>query len=755
MKKIGFDFITDAVEMTVNLVECFGGIKEYKPALLLPIEFQFTFPMHYTHEAILYYLDRKYHDSLEKLEASEPRADEMMGFPIFYERIFYQCLILIRSFLKDRNEDVLTKINSMLEEYKQLSELSPKYFLPKYQILKAYFMTTSDKIDHIQILKEFDVCIKSCEKNSLIMNAGIAIELVLEFVSNDKYPEYICLTHYNHAMSIWEGIGAKLMINNLKKDYPILAVKRSSKASNTTYTRTINQTISTESTNIYSTVMDSSLDMLSIVKMTQALSVELNVSTLMKKVMEIILENIGAERGILLMFKKGELFVNAIAENSKVTLVDQKSIDAKDLFCHTLIDVVSASKKDIILENALDSSFAQNFYIATNKSKSIFVHPITKGNTLIGIIYLENNSIEGTFDSSRKFILGHISSQLAISYENATLYDQVTILNKSYERFLPKEFLNQLGKGDVTKIKKGDAVTKKMSVLFADIRGFTNLTEKMNSEESFSFVNDILSHLAPAISKNHGFIDKFLGDCIMALFPYQVDDAIRCGLEMIEKLKIFNKTSKIQVKFGIGINYGDVMIGTLGAEERLDGTVISDTVNTASRVESLTKTLGATFVVTKQVMDNLSHTYNNRFIGNFLLKGKDIPMTLYQIIDADLEVDIDNFNIAMKEFKSQKFSIAKELFKKLKDQSSQYLMKVSEMYEDIVFEDKWEGEIKIDKDGNPELLSNNKFDKSIELLTIEEKQKLFDELIVGKSEDILKLISKKYSKEIQKILNKD
>ena len=129
-----------------------------------------------------------------------------------------------------------------------------------------------------------------------------------------------------------------------------------------------------------------------------------------------------------------------------------------------------------------------------------------------------HRNLEGAFDESRKEILEQISTQLEISYENAKLYEDMNSLNQSYERFLPIEFLEQLGKGDVRNIKLGDESTKKICVLFSDIRLFTDLTEKLNPKESFSFVNQILSYLAPIISKHNRFIDKFFGVCIINMF---------------------------------------------------------------------------------------------------------------------------------------------------------------------------------------------------------------------------------------------
>jgi class 3 adenylate cyclase len=750
---VGNDYGYDLLESQANFIEDYSGIKEYSPNYRLSHLMGSKYPTIRTYEGILKYFRSDFEAALEKFEELEPRANEALGLSIFYERMFYHCLALIHIYELDPLEKYLTKINAFIQEFTVLSQLGKKYFLPRLNILKIALESIQDT-DFVSIVNQFDGVIALCQKYHLLIPSGIASTILLKYSMKKQLPKVICQLFFDNTVAIFESIQAKTMIFQLKKDYPSLAFKRTSSLSN------VNSN-SFSTSNVSESIIFSSsdsLDMMSLVKTSQALSVELSLSTLIKQVMKIILENVGAERGVLLMLDQKDLIIKAIADSTKVELFNDKFLQKKETCCYTLIDIVKATRKEIILENASTSSYSQNSYILAHKSKSIFVHPILKGTNLIGIIYLENNSIEGTFNINRKIVLGHISSQLAISYENATLYDEVHTLNKSYERFLPKEFLNQLGKGDVTKIKKGDATTKKMSILFCDIRGFTNLTEKMNSEESFSFVNELLSHLAPIISKNNGFIDKFLGDCIMALFPYQVDDSVKCGLEMIDALENYNKIHRngnLPVKMGIGVNYGDVMIGTLGAEDRLDGTVISDTVNTASRVESLTKTLGATFVVTKEVIENLSNKkYPNRCIGKFLLKGKEIPMTLYQMLDSSQIGDVNDFHLGLMEFSSQNFSKAKRIFEKISGNSSKYLQHICELYEGYSFPEDWSGEIKIDKDGNAEKPEYEKLiQKKVMEMNKEDKSEILDILISKNKDEILMLIASKYSKEIEGFIN--
>ncbi len=126
-----------------------------------------------------------------------------------------------------------------------------------------------------------------------------------------------------------------------------------------------------------------------------------------------------------------------------------------------------------------------------------------------------------------------------------------------------------------------------MTILFMDIRGFTQLSEAMTPNENFAFINEFVSLMEPIIRKHKGFIDKYIGDAIMALFPEEVDDALSCAIEMIRALHLYNQQRKERqeplIRIGIGINCGPLILGTVGNEKRMDGTVISDAVNVASR----------------------------------------------------------------------------------------------------------------------------------------------------------------------------
>lgn len=238
----------------------------------------------------------------------------------------------------------------------------------------------------------------------------------------------------------------------------------------------------------------------------------------------------------------------------------------------------------------------------------------------------EVNDLADTFNSMSIHIKNYIK--------------EIEALNRSYRRFVPEQFLHYLGHPSVVNVKLGDQVQKDMTILFSDIRSFTAMSEKMTPAENFDFLNKYLSIMGPHIRMQSGFIDKYIGDAIMALFPLGVDYAISAAIEMQYSLLELNNERHIEGKeplaIGIGIHTGSCMLGILGEAERMDGTVISDHVNIASRLEGLTKLYGAGLIVSDAVFNAVEHQEKliYRYLGKVLVKGKTQPIRIFEILNG-------------------------------------------------------------------------------------------------------------------------
>ena len=214
-------------------------------------------------------------------------------------------------------------------------------------------------------------------------------------------------------------------------------------------------------------------------------------------------------------------------------------------------------------------------------------------------------------------------------------------LNVSYHRFVPQKLLLHLGKNSIEDIELGDCVEREMTIIFSDIRSFTSLSEQMSPEENFKFLNSYLSRMQPIINEHGGFVDKFMGDGIMALFENNVENAIDSAIAMQKDVQLYNtyrkKCGYSAIEVGIGIHHGFLMLGTIGGKDRMDGTVISDAVNLTSRIEDLTKAYGVSLLVSDAVFNKINNpsAYNMRKIDSVTVKGRNRPVVLYEIFDGD------------------------------------------------------------------------------------------------------------------------
>jgi two-component system, sensor histidine kinase ChiS len=267
----------------------------------------------------------------------------------------------------------------------------------------------------------------------------------------------------------------------------------------------------------------------------------------------------------------------------------------------------------------------------------------------------------------KKELLARIKTQISLAK-----------LNAAYGKFVPHDFLKLLERPSIIEVKLGDNQEKDMTVLFADIRSFTVLSEQMTPAENFAFINSYLGRVSPAIRKNNGFIDKYIGDAVMALFPTSPSDGVRAAIDMQKELSIYNEQREqnglLRIAIGIGLHAGNLMLGTIGERERMESTVISDAVNLASRLEGLTKVYGSGILVSGEIIDRLedSETYNYRFVDRVTVKGKTTAVSVFEIYDAETEKSIllkqqtaEIFQEALNFYYQKKFVAAQKVFENI------------------------------------------------------------------------------------------
>ena len=411
------------------------------------------------------------------------------------------------------------------------------------------------------------------------------------------------------------------------------------------------------------------LDMASMLKAARLVSGEIEVDRLLDRSMGVVIENAGAQRGVLLLKTPEGLVVSGVAD------VDQPNDPPRD-YAKSIVEYCQRTRESVVLVRApSDKLFGSDPHIAATRPRSVLAMPLLSRGDLTGVLYLENRLSVGAFTPERVQVLDAICAQFVVSYQNAQLYEEQRKMAASFSRFVPKEFLQSLGKKSIIEIERGDAVREEITVLFSDLRDFTTLSEGLEARENFEVLNRYLEKMEPIIQTHGGFIDKFIGDAIMALFPRSADAAVAAAIRMQQTLDEHNRDRKGSgqpgLRMGIGLHSGSLILGTLGSESRLETTVIGDTVNLASRIQDLTKRYRVRILVSGETMNRLERpgAIRSRLVGRVQVKGKRDTSTVYELIDGDPKAirqgkaaTLAVFTRATRMFYDRQFEDAMELF---------------------------------------------------------------------------------------------
>ncbi len=279
------------------------------------------------------------------------------------------------------------------------------------------------------------------------------------------------------------------------------------------------------------------------------------------------------------------------------------------------------------------------------------------------------------------FLVGQsiiISRRLSIAFsEVEILSEKMNTLNKKYSKFVPEEFLKFFEKKSILEVEIGDYAEKEITVLYSGIRDFISLTEELGSKEIIVFLNKYYSGVTEIIAKNQGFIDKFVGDDITVIFPNSPDDALIAAKEILVYLNQFNQNkfnpNIPDIKIGIGIHTGKAHFGTIGGIDRLDTTLVGDTVMIARKMENLTKTFHIPILLTFQTFSLIHSNLKKmiREIESTKIRGREGLLTVYDFFGYESEDKIEkkillspDFFTGITKFRAGLIKPAREIFLK-------------------------------------------------------------------------------------------
>ncbi|MEG4321298.1 MULTISPECIES: AAA family ATPase [unclassified Microcoleus] len=380
-------------------------------------------------KAQILFLYGDYETALEKIRTSDKIIVFISGIPSQGEHYLYYSLILTALYP--------TATNSQQQEYGEILKVNqqkmkiwadncPENFLHKYLLVEAEIARISGQEMEVT-WGLYDRAIASAHENEYIQNEALGNELAAKFWLEKGKAEiaelYMRKSHYGYQ--IW---GAKRKIEDLEQKYPQLLFNKSvDKSTDTKTNKTKNTTTSLTSGSV------SDLDFATVIKSSQALAGEIALDQLLAKLMKILLENGGAQTGCLILSNHGKLTIEALgkAEPEEVEVLQSLAVEDAEYLPIGMLKYVERTQEDVVLSEATkEGVFTKEPYIVKNQPKSVLCTPIINQGQLIGILYLENNLTVGAFTSDRLEILKVLSSQAAISIENAQLYrtleDKVT-----------------------------------------------------------------------------------------------------------------------------------------------------------------------------------------------------------------------------------------------------------------------------------------------------------------------------------------
>jgi PAS domain S-box-containing protein len=403
-----------------------------KPALINSKDRTGIFFLH-LNKLILCYLFYDYDAASENASLAKNKLGAALGLfasAVFY---FYRSLNRIAIFEKStppEKKKLLKKITYSQKKLKKWADRAPANHLHKYYLVEAEKARVLDQ--PARAMDYYTKAIERAKENEFIQEEALANELAGKFyLTRQQIP--VAKTYLQEALYLYSKWGAKAKVNHLEKTFPRLLGSAEEEISFPSVSKT-------ESTVGISTTGHGTLDLISVMKASQAISGEIVLSELLKKMVKIVLENGGAEKGFLLLEKEGQWVVEAegSVDTEEVTVLQSIPANPGDgsgkiNLPLAILHYVERTKEIVVIDDDVpDNRFASDPYIIKNRPKSILCQPIIHQGKITCILYLENNLTTGAFTPDRVEVLKHIASQAAISIENAKLYEKSQQTEKKY-----------------------------------------------------------------------------------------------------------------------------------------------------------------------------------------------------------------------------------------------------------------------------------------------------------------------------------
>jgi adenylate cyclase len=343
--------------------------------------------------------------------------------------------------------------------------------------------------------------------------------------------------------------------------------------------------------------------------------------------------------------KEGEFDATIAHFRDKSVAVETEHVEVSRTILNNAVD----DRVSVLISDAA-SELAGAKSVVFQKISSAICAPMIGQSGVLGAIYADVSSANplDIFTQDHLELMNAVAGQVSVALESAITHKQLSraaLARAAYQRFLPAHVVEQIVESPDS-LKLG-GVTQKITVLFADVCGFTTMSSKAHPEQVVEMLNRLFSVLTEIVFKNGGTLDKYIGDCIMGLFgaPYvgemDAENAVLTALEMRQSLVAINEEFAEdgfpRVNLSIGLNTGPATVGYIGSERRTDYTAIGDTVNLASRMQSAAKP--GQVLISGATAEAIGADFILNRLGDLKLKGYDHDMAAYEVLGASVSDD--------------------------------------------------------------------------------------------------------------------
>lgn len=508
--------------------------------------------------------------------------------PMFY---FYRSLAIADASINSSvRRSILKQVRQDIRQLKKFEKLSPYYNRHKVLLLQAEYHYLKGEMETAKIF--YDKALKTATENGMQNDLAFCWERAGQFFLNTKQ-DLLADFYLQNAYRAYKRWGADAKMLQMEKRYTHLHSGRP-----IVWQKETEQETQQERTG--------SLDMETVLKASSAISGEIVLSRLLKKMMQLISESAGAQTGYLVMEKKGERYIEAEIrpETEKIKVLQSVPVNKSGMLAQSVINYVYLTKETVILDDAMKSPlFGNDEFIKRNECKSLLCIPLMNMGRVMAVIYLSNDLTFGAFTENRVALLKVLASQMAISIENAIFYGELEhkVEERTNELYIEKKksddlLLNILPEVVAQELKQTGRTTPRSyevaTVMFTDFENFTIKSEKLSPEELVNIIDGCFKKFDEIISRYNIEKIKTIGDaylCVSGLpdtKDHNAANVVKAALEILEVVKEMRRSSNGYSSFDIriGIHTGPLVAGVVG-NKKFAYDIWGDTVNTAARME--------------------------------------------------------------------------------------------------------------------------------------------------------------------------